>query len=280
MTIDLAALPDIDFVEQFTAEQLFEKYMAELAVYDAELAENLKIGDPVYSTFLALAARERLRLFADNEAVKSILLAYANDGALDHIGTTFHRVERLADESNEAYRARIAQGPDGSSVAGPVGAYLFHARSASGRVADVSFLSPEPLDVVLTVLSHDNNGIADQDLIDTVLNAVNPDDIRPEGDVVTVQAAQILDYVIDAVLYIYNGPDSALVVAAAEAEVAKYCAEEYRLKGYVAVSGVESRLHQTGVQRVDLQGFVDVAATAVQAPRCTAINLAVVEVPL
>jgi phage-related baseplate assembly protein len=49
---------------------------------------------------------------------------------------------------------------EGLSVAGPVGAYEYHGRSADGRVADVSVESPSPACVTITVLSREGDGTA------------------------------------------------------------------------------------------------------------------------
>lgn len=45
-------------------------------------------------------------------------------------------------ESDTDYRLRIQQAFEGLSVAGSVGAYQYHGRSADGRVADISVTSP------------------------------------------------------------------------------------------------------------------------------------------
>lgn len=78
------------------------------------------------------------------------MLAYAAGNDLDNIGANFS-VGRLvitpADEttlpptpavmeSDTDYHLRIQQAFEGMSVAGSVGAYQFHGRSADGRVAD------------------------------------------------------------------------------------------------------------------------------------------------
>ena len=63
-------------------------------------------------------------------------------------------------ESDTDYRLRIQQAFEGLSVAGSVGAYQYHGRSADGRVADISVTSPSPACVTISVLSRENNGVA------------------------------------------------------------------------------------------------------------------------
>lgn len=68
-------------------------------------------------------------------------------------------------ESDTDYRLRIQQAFEGLSVAGSVGAYQYHGRSADGRVADISVTSPSPACVTISVLSRENNGVASEDLL-------------------------------------------------------------------------------------------------------------------
>ncbi|EFB70356.1 hypothetical protein PROVRUST_08510, partial [Providencia rustigianii DSM 4541] len=51
--------------------------------------------------------------------------------------------------------------------------YAYHARSADGRVADASVISPSPACVTVTVLSREGNGVAPADLIEIVDVALN-----------------------------------------------------------------------------------------------------------
>jgi hypothetical protein len=91
------------------------------------------------------------------------------------------------------------------SVAGPSAAYEYFARSASGKVAAVRATSPSPAEVVIAILSSDGDGTPSAELIATVQAAVNDEDTRPLGDRVTVQGAEIIEYAIDATLYLYPG---------------------------------------------------------------------------
>ncbi|RTM42003.1 baseplate J/gp47 family protein, partial [Enterobacter hormaechei] len=106
------------------------------------------------------------------------------------------------------YRLRIQQAFEGLSTAGSTGAYQFHGRSADGRVADISVISPEPACVTVSVLSRENNGVASDELLAIVRDALNDEDVRPVADRVTVQSAKIIDYKITASLYLYPGPES------------------------------------------------------------------------
>ena len=57
------------------------------------------------------------------------------------------------------------------------------------------------------------------DLLAVVDAALNDEDVRPVADRVTVQSASIVNYAVEAVLYLYPGP---------EAEPARRCREKAR----------------------------------------------------
>ncbi|ECX5512079.1 baseplate assembly protein, partial [Salmonella enterica subsp. enterica serovar Typhimurium] len=102
-------------------------------------------------------------------------------------------------------------------------------RSADGRVGDISVISPSPACVTISVLSRENNGVASEELLAIVRNALNAEDVRPVADRVTVQSAEIVNYQINATLYLYPGPESEPIRAAAEAKLKAYISAQHRL---------------------------------------------------
>ncbi|GDH25426.1 phage baseplate assembly protein [Escherichia coli] len=219
-----------------------------------------------------------------NESARAVMLAYAAGHDLDNLGANYN-VERLvitpADEttlpptpavmeSDTDYRLRIQQAFEGMSVAGSTGAYQFHGRSADGRVADISVISPEPACVTVSVLSRENNGAASGELLAVVRNALNDEDVRPVADRVTVQSAVIVDYAIDAALYLYPGPESEPVLSAAKAKLQTYINAQHRLGRDIRKSAIYAALHVEGVQRVELVAPVaDIVLNETQASYCT-----------
>ncbi len=179
-------------------------------------------------------------------------------------------------ESDTNFRLRIPQAFEALSVAGPIGAYEAHARSADGRVADASALSPSPACVTVTVLARAGNGEAAPELLDIVRAALNDEDVRPIADRVTVQTAAIVDYQIDAVLYIYPGPEAEPVRAAAQARLDAYISTQRRLGRDIRTSAIYAALHVEGVQRVELNApLADVVLDKTQAAYCTSAVLTV-----
>lgn len=161
-------------------------------------------------------------------------------------------------------------------MAGPSGAYEFHARGASALVADVAVASPEPGQVQVTVLSRDGDGTADQALLDAVSAALTDEQVRPLCDTVIVQSASLTDYQIEAELTVAPGPDSEVVRARSEAAVATYAAAVRQIGQPVTLSGLYAALHGTGVLRVDLtQPLAEVDPGAVGVANCTAITVTV-----
>jgi phage-related baseplate assembly protein len=155
-------------------------------------------------------------------------------------------------EENEDYRRRIQLAPQGLSVAGPEGAYIFHALSSDGRVRNATATSPAPGHVVVTILSHEGDGTPSQELLDIVAAHLAQDGIRPLTDYVLVRAAQIEHYQVRAILFSFSGPDSTVVVTEARKRMQQYARDAHQLGRVPTHSGIEAALHVPGVERVAL----------------------------
>ncbi|MDN4629110.1 baseplate assembly protein [Erwinia sp. PsM31] len=295
-TIDLSQLPAPDVVEALDYETLLNERKATLvSLYPAEqqdaIARTLALeSEPVVKLLQENAYREVILRQRVNEAAKAVMVAYALADDLDHLGAN-NGVARLtrtaADdtttpptaavmESDDDYRVRIAAAFEGLSVAGPSGAYEYHAKSADGRVADASAISPSPACVTITVLSREGNGEADADLLAVVDKALNDEDVRPVADRVTVQSAAIVDYAVEAVLYLYPGPEAEPIRAAAGAKLAAFVTTQARLGRDIRKSALYAALHVEGVQRVELaQPAADVVLDKTQAAYCTGWSIVV-----
>jgi len=287
--IDLAQLPVPDVIETIDYETLFAELKADLIARAPELSDTLELeSEPLVKLLQVCAFRETVLRQRINEATKANMLAYALGTDLDNLGALFGVTRLMIDagdqdavppipptyESDAEYRYRVTLALEGYSTAGPEGAYIFHALSADGQVLDASATSPTPGDVVVTVLARAGDGTADQPLLDTVNAVLNAESVRPLTDHVTVQAASIVNYTIDATLYFYAGPGSTEVLAAAQSAIEAYAAEQHALGRDVTLSGVYAALHQPGVQRVELASPVaDIPITRQQASYCTGITL-------
>lgn len=295
-TINLSQLPAPEVLEPLDYETvLAERRQALLALVSAEQRAEVEATLALESEPLTLllqenAYRELVWRQRVNEASRAVMLAYSRDEDLDNLVANF-AVERLmidpgdpnatppvppTYESNEDLRLRAQRAFEGLSVAGPRGAYVYHALSADGRVADATAISPAPAEALVTLLSIEGDGTASQDLIDTVEAALSAEDIRPVGDRLTVQSAAIVPYSVDATLYVYPGPEQEPILAAAEASLAKYIGEQRRLGRDIRRSALHAALHVEGVQRVELASPAeDVVLDATQAAHCTATTVVI-----
>lgn len=294
--IDLSQLPPPQIVDEPDFETLLTERKAELvALYPAEeqeaVARTLTLeSEPIVKTLQENVYRELLLRQRINEAARAVMVAYSGSDDLDNLGANNNvprRVITPADdtttppteaemESDADYRQRIPAAFEGMSVAGPVGAYEYHALSASGKVADVSAISPSPAMVVITVLSVDGDGTADAELLNIVSVALNDDEVRPVADRLSVRGAEIVRYSVDAVLYVYPGPATEPILAAAKAKLATYINEQRRLGRDIRLSALYAALHVQGVQRVELQApLADVVLDKTQAAFCTGFNVAI-----
>lgn len=288
--IDLSQLPPPQIVDVPDFEALLaERKAAFVALHPADeqdaVMRTLALeSEPVTKLLQENTYREILLRQRINEAAQAVMVAYSMGNDLEQLAGNCN-VKRLtvipADndavppvaavmESDEALRQRIPAAFEGLSVAGPTGAYEFHARSADGRVADASATSPAPAEVVLTVLSREGDGTAGADLLAVVEQALNSEKVRPVADRLTVRSAEIIPYSVDATIFLYPGPEAEPVMAEAKASLQKYIASQTRLGRDIRRSAIYAALHVEGVQRVELASpLEDVVLDKTQAASCT-----------
>ena len=273
--IDLSKLPAPDVIETLDFETLLTNYINDFVARNPNYATLLE-SDPAIILMQVVAYREMLLRARINEAAKANMLAYATKGDLDNLAA-FFGVERLEDETDERLRKRTQLALEGFSTAGPVGAYIFHSLSASNEVKSVSVKSPNPGEVLVTILSNIGDGTVAQELIDSVLAKLNEDNIRPLTDLVSVQGAEIINYQVEAVITVYSGPSSAVVETEANEALQKFILGRHEIGRVIAISGIYDALHVDGVKKVELISPVaDVETTNEQAPFCTNISISVV----
>lgn len=287
--INLATLPAPAVIETLSFEAIVQAMRDDLVSRLPEIAGVIDLeSEPARKLIEVFAYREVLMRSRINSAARATMMAYATGTDLDHIGAMFG-VPRLlvaagnpsatpptvdVFEADEDFRRRIQMALEGFSTAGPIGAYIFHALSASGDVKDATAISPTPGDVTVTVLSRTGNGTAAAPLLDLVNDALNAEDVRPLCDAVTVQSASIISYSVTATIYVDSGPDSSAVIAASRAALEAYVSAQHRLGRDITISGIHAALHGPGVARVDLAtpgATIEVGAT--EAAFCTGITL-------
>jgi len=273
--IDLSKLPAPDVIESLDYETLLSDYISDFVAKNPNYATLLE-SDPAIIILQVMAYRELLLRNRINEAAKANMLAYATGGDLDNLAA-FYGVERLVDETDERLKIRTQLALEGFSTAGPIGAYIFHSLSASNEVKSVLPKSPNPGEVLVTILSNVDDGTASNDLVTTVNNKLNQDDIRPLTDQVTTQGATIINYTVEAVITVYPGPSSAVVETEARTALEKFVSERHEIDRIVAISGIYDALHVDGVKKVELTTPInDIITTDEEAPYCTDIIISVI----
>ncbi|AHG18473.1 baseplate assembly protein [Chania multitudinisentens RB-25] len=288
--IDLSRLPAPIVIEELSFELLFEQNKNRLIELYPEGAERQAIertlqleSEPLVKLLQENAYRELLLRQRVNQAALAGMVAFSQLSDLDHLGAN-NNVERLvitpADdtaippvpavmESDSDFRLRIPAAFEGMSVAGPTGAYEFHTVSADGRIADASAISPSPANVTITVLSREGDGTASDELLTIVDKALNSEKIRPVADRLLIQSANIVNYQIDAVLYLLPGPEAVPVLENAKTRLVEYINQQRRLGRDIRRSAIYAALHAEGVQRVELAApLEDVVLDRTQAAYC------------
>ncbi|WP_416462795.1 baseplate assembly protein [Sphingomonas sp. VDB2] len=316
--VDLSRLPAPDVVEALDFDTILGQAIALMKAEMPDFEE--RESDPATKllrvfSYVAHLLRQRI-----NEAARAVMVAYANGADLDNLGALFG-VTRFtitpADdalgvaavmESDTDFRRRMVLAPEGYSVAGPEGAYIFHALSADPDVLDASATTPRPdsirqlvqsvladhdasaelraamvaaLDaaiwpgqVILSVLSRSGDGQASADLVAKVEAYLSDDIRRPLTDAVTAQSATIVTYAIVATVITFRGPDAALVLATSRARLDAYIADSHRLGRDITRSGIIAALHVAGVQNVVLTSPAeDLSITRQQAPLCIGVTI-------
>jgi len=282
--VDLSALPAPDVLEPLDFEVTYDEALGTFRGYMGDNWNAAIESDPVVKVLEVGAYQKVGNRARVNDAAKALLLAHAIGSDLDQLGANYNLkrlVIQAADlaavppvpevkELDDPFRERIQLAFEGLTTAGPRASYILHARNASGLVIDASAESPKPCCVTVTVLSSEGHGEASPALLAAVEASLNDEDVRPLGDRVTVQGAQIIDYRINALLHMNGaGPEGDASLAEAINRLAKWINPRKRLGVEVARSAVDAQLHVAGVSRVELIGWVDLAPSKAQAAWCT-----------
>ena len=143
---------------------------------DPEFTAYLE-SDPLIKLMEVAAYRELLLRQRINQAAKANLLAFATGSDLDNLAA-FYGIERAENETDDELRSRTQAKIEGWSSAGSREAYKFHALNSDSRVKEANADSPEPGLVRISILSKENNGVVSDDLLETVNNYMQRDDIR------------------------------------------------------------------------------------------------------
>lgn len=292
--VDFNLLPTPSIIETVDFEAILAEKKARFIADYPEFAAVIELeSEPAVKILQDGAYQEMLLRNRYNQEVRELLLATATGNNLDHIGITYYNGEQRllvtagdpdaipptldVYETDNEYRYRLSLQPEGYSTAGPDGAYIYHALSASGQVKDakpVSTVAAGTVDVY--VLSRIGNGTADAALITAVDNALNDKMIRPLCDGVNVHAATIVNYQLDIELVLYPGAAAELAINNAESKLALFAEAMHRIGGDIDESAIKGVSYASSIKRIIInQPAANLYCNDTQAPYCTNINVSV-----
>ena len=257
---DLAALPRPAIVEQIDYEAIRLRMVAkfrqlweaarqkrpELPAYDVELLES----DPAMVVLQAGAYREMLLRQRVNEAARASLVAFATGTSLDHLVASVG-MTRMAGEDDDRLALRFILYNQDRNSGGTEPRYMFLALSTDIRVADavVYTVGRNPTNYV-SILASDNNGVADQALMDKVASALTDRRVRMVNDTIVVEPAARAP--VDIAADIWLLPDApASVFEALEGKLRAAWAVDGKLGRDLTQSWIVHALSVAGVQRVE-----------------------------
>lgn len=291
--IDLSLLAPPDVVKQISFEEILklrlEQFYQEMRQDQPDFPDLLE-SDPAMKLAQVFAYGEMLIRQDANEQALAVLLAFAKDNDLDHKAAERNLQRRIISpatdttpevkESNESLRRRVQLAPEGQTTAGSEGSYIFHGLNADPRVKDIYPYAPLDEDENPTgicniyVLSNEGTGEASEELLNVVTAALNAKSVRPLTDRPIVYSASILNYSIQAEIFIDEGPDENIVLNSCYKAAEEYTQKTHSFNDGVSLSGIYQALHQPGVSRVNLispAGNVDTSLG--QVAYCTGINI-------
>lgn len=255
-----------------------------------EMAKTLlRESEPVTKLLEESAYRELIYRQQRNEDIKSLMVLYSSGTDLENL-VADRNIKRLvvspADnsvnpplaavmETDDDLRYRYILAMDGLSVAGPKSSYQFFAKSADGRVGDVSVSSPEPYLLNVYILQNDSEtGAASKELIDIVQLALSDESVRPCCDRPTVQSVEIVNYSIQAKIFVAQTAKNSTLLQQAREDLDLYIKDQRRIGRSIRQSAIYSVLHISGVEHVEIiSPSKDIVLNMSQAAYCTNINI-------
>lgn len=106
------------------------------------------------------------------------------------------------EESDEAYRERLAELPESFTSAGSEEAYKFHVKKASSLVTDVVIDSPTPNVIDIYVVN--KNTLLSSEEKTTISNYISQEDIKALNDKITIKDPTLHNYNINIQYYLYK----------------------------------------------------------------------------
>lgn len=250
--INLSGLTPPEIIETLDYEAIVTAMRDDLVARFPLIAGVIDLESEPARKLIEVFAYRELQLRARiNDAARAVMLASSYGSNLDHIGALF-ATARQEGETDDRFRRRIQLAPEAFSVAGPEGAYQYHALSVAAWARDVTAISPRPGVVKVTLLKSGPDPMPTLDEREVVRRHLIDEAVRPLTDVVEVLPPTIRRTSIVARLTLYPGPDGEVVRRRAQTAVSTFVENNRMLGMNLRRSALFSVLHQEGVHSVDL----------------------------
>lgn len=250
--IDLSAMVPPDIIETLGYEAIVKDMRDDLVARFPAIVGVIDLeSEPARKLIEAFAYRELLLRARINDSARALLLSSSYGTNLDHLGALFSTA-RQTGETDERFRRRIQLAPEAFSVAGPQGAYQYHALTVAPWARDVTAIMTSPGTIRVTMLKDGINPVPTPEELQAVLIALRDNNLRPLTDVVHVLPPQVVPTTVEARLTLYPGPDQTLVRTRALTALTEWIEKNRMLGMNLRRSAIFARLHQEGVHSVEL----------------------------
>ena len=250
--INLSGLAPPDIIETLDYEAIVTALRDDLVARFPLITGVIDLeSEPARKLIEAFAYRELGLRARINDAARAVLLATSYGSNLDHLGALF-ATARQEGEDDARFRRRIQLAPEAFSVAGPEGAYQYHALTVAPWARDVSATTPRPGVVLVSVLKSGPDPIPTLAEREMIRLHLKNEAIRPLTDMVQVVPAIVRRTAIAVRLTLYPGPDGNLVRRRALQALTDWVETNRMLGMNLRRSALISKLHQEGVHSVDL----------------------------
>jgi phage-related baseplate assembly protein len=266
---ELARLPKPQLIDEISADLLIQEIKADvLARWDEVRAERPDLPaldtlgletEPLTVLIEVFAYRETLLRALVNDKARAVLLAFAVGSDLDHIGALVG-VERavvapatndtpVVMETDDRLRRRIQVAPEAFSVAGPAGAYEFHALSIDPSILDAYAYSPREGEVHVIVVGEKVEPVSD-DVMTKLIRKFKLGDVAPLTDSVTVRRARVVLFDLAVEASVTSGADTVAVRSSMENAIRAYLATRARIGAPVYMAGVIASAKTADIENI------------------------------
>lgn len=253
-SIDLSLLPAPEIIKTLSYEDNLTATKARLVTAFAEKGVTYDVENLETDTAVIIAETkgyDELLLYArTNDVARSNLLFFATGGDLENLVAA--DVQRMVGESDDRLRTRYILARLNRSEE----RYKFAAMNADTNVEDVSVYrvgsGPE---IEVAILAANNDGIADQALLDSVSNVIETQSGRAINDVISVVPAVKTQVNVEANIWLLPDADSSILTIL-EQHV-KDAWNSLAVMGLdLTPSWLMRELHSLGVQRVEITNIL------------------------